>query len=212
MAKILARALTPLATVFGIKGSQVSTEDLDLSGVQLVADVPQLAGVGRAPGGFAGRTVVMVDLSNPIASTTAKVTVDPFTASTQQRNAWGVIAEDFDLWVLGCSVEAVQIPTAFDVAAIHALMPALYVGLANATPQAPRIPLYSATALTDSAESSAGVPRWGLSLDVGARFPIFLPRGTTLEVSVLNTGTINLQTRSHIRLAVLPRGLVPVTQ
>jgi len=114
MPSFLARGLERLSDVFGIKGSQVSTDLIDLGGVQLVADVLKLAGQGgQRAVGFAGSGLYNMTTTHAAANVQV-AEIQIYDGLTLPAPSWpDPVPLECDIWVLSAfAVETGVAPTA----------------------------------------------------------------------------------------------------
>lgn len=99
MAQFLSRTLTALNNMFGLIGSKVSTDQLDLSQVQLVTDVAKLSIAGRGLG-YLGSALINLDDTIAIAGQTLSAS-EPVYAGYNTTFQWrDPLPEYLDVWLL----------------------------------------------------------------------------------------------------------------
>lgn len=107
MANFLARSLRFLGSGFNIRGGEVSTDQLDLSSVQLVVDVASNLVEGRQPGPYAGfaQCSLRFDFTATSgASTPSEVqTIDPYEEGSPGTRSGLIVPfpSEFNLWLFG---------------------------------------------------------------------------------------------------------------
>lgn len=112
MARFLSTALRPLGSIFGLKGSVQSTDDLDLASVQLTGDVMDAIAFGRGVGSQGGWALFFSShLHN--AATTITDTATPYLGATVPTGSFQngfarVDAAEFMLWVMDAGVQHVN--------------------------------------------------------------------------------------------------------
>lgn len=106
MTKFLGRGLRYLDDLFNFQGSEVTTGDVDLSSVQLVADVVQIAAAGRGPGANRGRALYVI-VNNHAADLVVTNSINIYTPTTNVPPWPDLSAEqDFQLWCVDAWVSS----------------------------------------------------------------------------------------------------------
>lgn len=212
MAKFLGKALDYLDSVFSFTGSQVATDDLDLTGAQLVADVTRLAATG-GPGKIGQSGFIWYLLRN---DHTAANTVD---GSQTVRTSIGARANwpdnvdaDTDLWVIAAGAQVGAIPTEVSDIQISLDIPAdMQVG-GNAPVAFQRHLLFHSTQIgLVPAAPAASDPTPFLSDVHRLTYPIIIPPVGTpnFHMRSLSTGAGNPIVIGTVLVAAIARGVKP---
>lgn len=207
MTRILANALRPLGGLFGVAGSQVSTEDIDLSSVQLVADVVRLAGVGRGQGIHEGRTTYWASHTYTVSALTED-DIPVYAPAADAQPPWpAAIPAEYDVWVLHCGAELSGTGMAqLDFATVSLLIPASYIGATPDTPAATMIPLWGAEDPIGSGIDSSGQAAKTL---FQSQMPVWCPRGSSLRFNSRSAGAGNFTVRISATVVSMPKGCTP---
>lgn len=213
MSTILASGLRFLGTAFGLRGSQVSTDQVDLASVQLVLDVENVLATGRGLGQEAGwglaRTIHNHAVQGSISST-----INPFTAPAAQfANGWTQIPSDFDLWIYDAIVvrHTGNVGSDSDFQA-EIRWPASFMAVSGSGGALGLTRRWVVSGQEVSGPAGAAIISRPIINRVSPEFPTLLPRGGSLLVLTIAgaTGTsFPMQLEASFVLRAVPRGLRP---
>ena len=212
------RSLRGLTGIFGgFRGKASAPNDVDLTSVQLVADVLRVAGYGQAPGRNFGRTILQIEHLHNVAGGTEIITeTDPYTGGTVQTEVWEDLGDrpDLALWMLSMGVHIRGAGGIFSSSEINILYPDNYIGVkAGVTTDDP--PLRNVWRSDFESPINPGptsvIPGAGEGPVGGYPYvPLLLPRGCSIQYSSLTTGTdANGFQYASCELLALPVGLTP---
>lgn len=220
MPQFLARGLDRLADIFGITGSQVSTNQLDLSSVTLTADVARLAALGGQRGvGFGGMGIYTMVTSNDAAEVvdTSVAIYDPAVV----RPPWvNPVPFECELWALdafafytGASTAAMS----FIAEATIFIVESTEASIAGTVPtQQFRRPLWHANTIDNTVNAGTGVAA-PIGPSFVADFPQRIIRVPGTTGSALFTARVRttdpapdlVEVQAGVLVVALARGMTP---
>lgn len=212
MANILASGLRYLGGALGIKGGQVSTDQVDMSGVQLVMDIEGVLASGRGQGMLGGWGIFGLEETQAGAGNVGRI-IDPYlnVPAGTFHNGWTTIPEDMDLWVYDAWISLLAgVPNTDALYISHLTYDFNIIGL---TAGAASFNAHRILVQGSLAPAGAGYPR-GLRTDHGTApvaYPLLVSRGSFLqaEISSVAGGTYPITTQFGWLMRAIPRGMRP---
>lgn len=190
MALTLASALRYLDGIYRFRGSEVTTDQIDLSAVQLVHDVAGIAAASQAsgPGGYAWGLIGATAANNPNP-------LDLYGTNQWNRNGY-TVPSGHGVWIFGVGALAVVGGTTGSIVSLR--LPPTATGPSNGFFDALQ---NGAIHLMTFSSVAAGIAVPFQALP----FPQFCPPGSTVEAQIVGAG----EWAVAIPLLVRPFGWTP---